>query len=228
MRTIHRVRFHEKFVASGIYTCYDLDKQPQPNIFQKWSIHEQPDGGQIIRVDMERDGTTLFHLWRENTTTRLGRIEILDLYRGERITSTFEFEAQTVNVIWKVGEKPAENAAIDLPLNCLIYLVDVNVILGDLLRQIDASGGISPVIEIISPRRRERRWSVYEMQARLIGEAKNVFQEAVQGTAYAYLDDHPRIWLNEQKIVVQHDTHDDYSWVLTQYAHRPEVPITES
>jgi hypothetical protein len=50
MRMIHQVRPHEKFVASGLYQIYNHHDNIAAG-FEEWSIHEQPDGSQIIRAD---------------------------------------------------------------------------------------------------------------------------------------------------------------------------------
>lgn len=77
MRQIHPTRFHEKFVASGVYVHYE-DEQPT-GALEYWSIHELPDGARLIRVDeqgRERADYTLLEVWR----SAAGAVERYDVH----------------------------------------------------------------------------------------------------------------------------------------------------
>lgn len=65
MRQLNPSRAHEKFVASGVYTFYVQD-QPV-GIVEYWSIHELPDGAQLIRVDMDGRSSTLARVKARDT-----------------------------------------------------------------------------------------------------------------------------------------------------------------
>ncbi|GAB4508518.1 MAG: hypothetical protein OHK0046_01200 [Anaerolineae bacterium] len=78
MRSLHPVGTREKFVASGIYKHFEQGEAT--GTLERWSIHELPDGAQIIRVDedwRERDGSSiLVEAWRSPQ----GKIERFDLH----------------------------------------------------------------------------------------------------------------------------------------------------
>ncbi len=87
MRQLHAVSRHEHFVASGTYTHYQYNEPT--GTAEYWSIHELPDGGQIIRVDddwREHDGSSvLIEAWRSPETRQIERFD-LQAFGGKRDT----------------------------------------------------------------------------------------------------------------------------------------------
>jgi hypothetical protein len=81
MRYLHRVQMHEKFVASGTY-------QTATNIVEMWSIHEQPGGSRLVRLDEETpDRIILLEAWI-NLSDEGRVIERLDLFGRSKVEDT--------------------------------------------------------------------------------------------------------------------------------------------
>jgi hypothetical protein len=81
MRYLHRVQMHEKFVASGTYqTPTRLLKDREHKTIEHWSIHEQPGGTRLVRIDIEDQAhVMLLEAWINLTDD--GRVvERLDLF----------------------------------------------------------------------------------------------------------------------------------------------------
>lgn len=77
MRTLHPVGIQEKFVASGVYVHYQGGQPTKTR--EHWSIHELPDGAQLIRVDddwREKDGSSVLIEGWLNPSTQLERFDI--------------------------------------------------------------------------------------------------------------------------------------------------------
>ena len=83
MRQLHPVSLHEKFLASGLYTHL---RDERPAATEEWTIHELPDGSQIVRVDIEdnaeqsRAMTILIEAWR----TSEAKVERFDVWLNRR------------------------------------------------------------------------------------------------------------------------------------------------
>ena len=134
MRRLHRVAHHEKFVASGIYTR--LDKQMRDTgTVEHWSIHEQPDGAQLIRVDVDGRAdknsgrSILVEAWRSPQSDG-GRIERFDMvgYGASKdsvqvIRASYQIEARGVYIGRTVNEQPRQQEHFPLPSE---YIVEPN------------------------------------------------------------------------------------------------------
>jgi hypothetical protein len=71
MRQLHPVGWHEKFVASGVYI--EIVSGGPVGDSEQWTIHELPDGSQIVRADTDKS--------REH-----GVVILTELLRGSEIT----------------------------------------------------------------------------------------------------------------------------------------------
>jgi hypothetical protein len=150
LRAIHPVSYHEKFVASGVYQEYDA-----PGFFssseytERWSIHELPDGSQIIRVDEEWtvidsrekavliDGTVLrseltysrVNLLVEVLKSTAGKFDRLEgrFYYGtvegkpQQAKTSILFFGQHAEVMRQTGQRPAQWEMVELPEKYIIY-----------------------------------------------------------------------------------------------------------
>jgi|GEM_PF-830461 len=136
MRRIHRVAHHEKFVASGIYTRLDKHMRDTGAV-EHWNIHEQPDGAQLIRVDVDGragDGRSiLVEAWR-SPSAEGGRIERFDMVgygaakdTAQVIRASYQIEADgdadSVLIGRTVNEQPRQQEHFPLPPE---YVVEPN------------------------------------------------------------------------------------------------------
>lgn len=123
MRSLHPVGIHEKFVASGIYT-HQQGGLPTGTV-EYWSVHELPDGAQLIRVDddwREKDGSSiLIEAWR-SPHTEGGKIERFDVHAFggksdpiKELRATFTFEGQTLDFGRTIDNGPREQMSMELP-----------------------------------------------------------------------------------------------------------------
>jgi hypothetical protein len=135
MRQLHPVAAHEKFVASGKYLRYDSDNNPTGQA-EYWSIHELPDGAQLIRVDVDerfegRDvggGSELIEAWRSPEQDG-GRIERVDIRFFSSKTDAIElgrviyiFGRESVEIGYNRTDEPRRDFEIPLAPNCVVSI----------------------------------------------------------------------------------------------------------
>lgn len=84
MRYLHHVQMHEKFIASGTHRV----TQPEIETVEHWSIHEQPGGTRLVRIDKEdQRRVILLEAWVNLTNS--GRvIERIDFYGRSKLENT--------------------------------------------------------------------------------------------------------------------------------------------
>jgi hypothetical protein len=85
MRYLHPVQMHEKFVASGTYRTLP-GGEPSGSI-EQWSIHEQPGGTRLVRIDDDTPAA-LFLIEAWVNLTESGRvIDRIDVYGRSKAAS---------------------------------------------------------------------------------------------------------------------------------------------
>jgi hypothetical protein len=128
MRQIRPVGFHEKFVASGVYTYYN-ENGLERAISDNWSIHQLPDGSQKVRVDWE----TREDFWidlidalltSQQSVKQIERFEISAYttdWSSARIKANFIFFEDHVEVGRTYNDDPRENEEVNLPSEYVVY-----------------------------------------------------------------------------------------------------------
>jgi hypothetical protein len=123
MRQIHSVSFHEKFVASGMYKI-DIP-YPLNTSYEHWTIHQLPDETLIVRTDSGNSDTANMILTETlyASTNLAGRIERADIqwFRpNNQVKITFSFFEDHVEILRTADYLPAEYEEISLPENYVI------------------------------------------------------------------------------------------------------------
>jgi hypothetical protein len=133
MRYLHPVGPHETFVASGVYALLRGDQPTGQTI--TWSVHEQPDSAQFIRIDRfpnpVDDWSVILEAWRSPPGG--GGIERLDLkafaprraIKQVRATYTLLDDHIEVGRTLNNGERFQESLALDGPA----YLIPLQELL---------------------------------------------------------------------------------------------------
>jgi hypothetical protein len=233
MRQIHPTQFHEQFVASGVYTFY-TDDTPT-GVIQQWSIYQQPDGSQVLRVDHQgekREQVTLVEAWRSAG----GMIERFDIqafsdaatpYR--QVRAQYVLEGTSLRVTRLFDDAATHYAEVDLPEGIVLHPLP-GLLTGLLAAEMLGSDTqpitvVSPVIaftdEIL-----DAGISLSHDSLVLMGNAVlSAAGQAVATRRYQYYsEDHLQfdLWLDRRSIPVKiADAH--LSTLLTQAAHRPEA-----
>jgi hypothetical protein len=245
MRQIHPVSFHEKFVASGVYEYY-FDDRPTGSI-ERWSIHELPDGAQLVRVDQRwASGSPkeiLIEAWRSPLEEVGGRIERLDISAlgrdGNKGKATYMFESDRVQVGYTVDDKQRQQSEISRPPNC-VPSVNSTLFLGFLLANVaKANGECIPIcscnpflsydvkIEEFGAAFRELGVITIAGKSRPAWRCQRVHPCAlVSEDRVIDWEVLPSVWLDEYSIVLttEYPGQDGIVALLTQYARRPEPP----
>jgi hypothetical protein len=239
MRTLHQVRLHEKFIASGVYQ-YMKDAQPA-GVLEHWSIHQLPDASQIIRVDRDgRQSAFRISLLSETLRAADGHIERSDIrlyYPAAEVMqearATYNFTAAQV----EIGRMPNAGERFDevmaLPPNTVIYPLG-RIFTGSVIKQLVAQhdGKAMVFVPNITDLRSERLLVgiVEERSARLLGDEtiefnnKTVATKRYQFIGGSYTQD-AMFWVDEQDTLIRYryPAPDDHTWtvILTQYARKP-------
>lgn len=125
MRQIHPVSLHEKFVASGTYRPSDDKARLFP--VSHWTIHELPDGSQLIRSDEQSHHMTVLVEALRSSPDNGSRIERFDVFihtadsrqPAQRLKASCFFARHLQSVI-SDGDGRAEAAEIPLPDEYLV------------------------------------------------------------------------------------------------------------
>jgi hypothetical protein len=244
MRQIHPVGFHEKFVASGVFT-YLHDGNPL-DTQEYWSIHELPDGGQLIRVDLDWvEWSLLIEGWR-GPSANGGRIERADTHiwgaekNGIRSKATYLFESDRAQVGYVIGDQARQQKEIALPTGYVVSIRHSTLLWGFTIAEVaKANGKCIPLCECFSLATgfREPRISEASMVLRessnLVIAGTTVKARLCQWHHHCDAPDKPIdpkggpfFWIDEYDILLLTDDSkmSGGSVRLTQYAHRPEPP----
>jgi hypothetical protein len=226
LRAIHPISYHEKFVASGVYQTY-LEGKLQDEV-ERWSIHELPDGAELIRVDRgdaQSEGFMLVEVLRSAN----GHIQRCDIHRIQQSFKQklnfifFESYAQISNIS---GDSNPHIYEVELPIRTLI-LVPGYVNRRELISAEEsetayfcASIPFSEVncwLDVRKTRKDDALKTVGGKQfttKTYLFEAKNRSRTSVSSLSRASFDQHNILleWKDDQAV----------SALLTQYARRPE------
>lgn len=238
MRHLHPVGPAERFVASGVYSHYE--GSTATGTIERWSIHELPDGAQLIRVDddhRERDGSTvLIEAWR-SPEAEGGRIERFDIHAlggsdapVKEVRATYmltEAERMSVGISLDKGERQQHEA--QLPAGHLISPESL-IFAGMEVEELAARGVETPVVGYLPVFIEEQAFHpvTYYQTARFI-EEKDITVGSKTYRARGY-DQHSklhekvtRLWVDAYGILLTYNTSgESHNAVLTEYARRPE------
>jgi hypothetical protein len=234
MRQIHPVGFHEKFVASGIYTEYQQDV-PTGKV-ERWSIHELPDGAQLIRVDYDwsKYSSVLIEAWR-SPASRVERIDIhfwgAEKNGGIRGEATYLFEADTVQVGYTIDGKPRQQEEVALPSK-YVPSVHSTLFFGFTIADVSvANGDCIPVCMCTYPKTASdpevQEWGAVALEEGEFAIAgKSVAARRYQWNRQCDADDnvadvHTYFLLDEHHTLLQTENVGNDSIRLTQYARKP-------
>lgn len=228
MRQLHRVSTHERFLASGIYTYYHNDKPT--GAVEQWSIHQQPDESQLIRVDRDARQPHNMSLLLEALRGSSGQIERFDVYfmagSAKPLKASYIFFDGYVTVGRTLQDGQRRDEQIVLPSNVVIYPL-MRVFTGPVIRQAAAQQGSVPVfLAWISDPADERFLSgmIDYRTANLVEPTSAQTTQAYQFTGGSY-DSNARFWLDEHDMLLRYvykkSEDNEESAVLTRYARRP-------
>jgi hypothetical protein len=209
MRYLHRVQMHEKFIASGTYKA--------PDALEQWSIHEQPGGTRLVRIDMEKAPLTLLLEAWVNLTDEGRVVERIDLYgRSDvEIRATYNFFDDHVQIGRTIngGERRHDEFAVNPPY--IGTFADSLLLYGYAVARAATTGGdytvISPKAEnAFAPETgRMKVKPMGEAEVKVGSKPYKTRQLEIDDT-YAYLD------ANDVLIALQ-----TVSFQLLNYARRP-------
>lgn len=238
MRQIHPVGFHEKFVASGVYSYYE---HGSPRSAQEyWSIHELPDGGQLIRVDFP---ILLIEAW-VSPVQEGGRIERADLhYLGnshgrvkEQGKASYVFESDKVQLGYTIENKPRQFEEISLPANYLVEVFPSNLFIGFTLAALaSVTGDRVPIctcgIKYPTVPTEELAFHVFVYSLPPIAGEKgsiHVIGRTLDAFRYTLGSQPPMYyWIDEHGVLLRVEFLNGMTHIeLTQYARHPESPTS--
>ncbi|HLV34490.1 MAG TPA: hypothetical protein VKY59_05225 [Spirillospora sp.] len=233
MRRLHAVGQHEKFVASGLYRCYQDGRYT--GLEEHWSIHEVG-GAQFIRVD--RDGrqadgrSELYEILRVPD----GTIERIDLRAyGSRddpfrqIKVSYTFFDNRVEIVRIVDHKQRHEAELIVPPGYVVLLKLLILTGFSIARASENEDHRTPVFTGAQQVVDENAWAglAGEMNTpRYIGDdeieiagrpypARYFQQRNDEGSVMEY-------WLDRQDVLLRMDVNQINEARLTRYARRPE------
>ena len=239
MRYLHKVNQHEKFVASGIY-IHQQDGKATGTI-EHWSIHEQPDGAQFIRVDddwRKYDGSSvLLEAWRSPYVDG-GYIERVDI----NAFAPKNAEIKQVRVTYTINETHLEigrtidnneRGFFDLALPESYILSPESLIFGGLevVELSLRSGEEFPVISYLPTFLNDTisfRPVVHQQSAHFLkNDTITVDGKALQARCFEQLssanDEKLLLWIDDNDILLQYKSGDGrHSAILSQYSRRRE------
>ncbi len=242
MRYIRPTTAYEQFVASGVYTHY-VDDQATA-LIEHWSIHEQPDGAQKIRVDMDgrqhNKTSLLIEAWQSSVDNG-GHIERFDIHAyGQTQTSVNQVRATymlvegQIEVGFSINNQPRQYDEIAIPAGTLLF-PGTNLFLGKLLaetaQQTDSEVTIfSPDIDFTDEATFVGRIVQFAVASRPDSDPITAAGRPITARHYQFqlpgADKKPvemTAWVDDQHILLRCEQlpGNNYS-LLTQYAHRPE------
>lgn len=237
MRYLHAVGVSERFVASGVYV-HHLEDRPT-GTSEQWSIHELPDGAQMIRVDddhRKRDGSSvLIEAWREPERSG-GHIARVDLHGfGGKDAEISDVRASYIvneNVLEfgrSVDKGDREYDELALPETYI--LSPESLIFGGFeVDELATRGVETPVIGYLPAFVSEQAFSPlsYPQGATFIEERTMI----VAGKPYMarmfeqinpLSGEQTTLWVDRHEVLLQYRSADGrHSAILTDYARRPD------
>jgi hypothetical protein len=239
MRQLHPVGWHEKFVASGVYTYYE-DGQVRA-ITDQWTINELPDGMQLIRVDWETKEDYWFELLEvlsdiKDSHRHIQRFDLLaqDVYLpSNQVRASYIFYEDHAEITVRLANELRQQEEIKLPDRYVVY-PGTRLLQGFAVKELgDSDSTPIPVYSIYPFFDDPYPFHVFVRE----GSAVFVKQEDLEISGNTYLtrcyeksesDWLSRFWLDDYDVLLRSETwiHDSLSGYveLTQYVRRPEPP----
>lgn len=236
MRHIHPVGVSETFVASGKYDHY-INSKPT-GTYETWSIHELPDGGRIIRVDMDGraiDGrSTLIEAWTDPTTGDIQRFDVWAYGRNDdaiqQARASYNCFPDHVEVGRSLDKQERIYEEMPLPEGYIAY-PGALIFLGFAVVKTAAARGKRPILTY-DPQLDDTtalRAETYNQSATMIGEetlqlGNKTYAARRFERLFPFYDVLlPHLWIDAHDTLLQHDAPQSSSYsVLTNYARRPE------
>ena len=236
MRQLHAVSGHEQFVASGTYTHY-RHNEPTGTV-EYWSIHQLPDGGQIIRVDddwREQDGSSvLIEAWRSPESLRIERFD-LHAFGGkedeiDEVRASFQVFEDHLEVGRTVDKNEREQFELVLPEQYIT--APESLIFGgfEVVALAQFRGEAIPVIsylptflsELTAFRPVTHAQSATYLRAEEITIGSRSYDSQVYEQTNPSDGAHWPIWVDHHGVLLKFTGSDNiHSAALTQYARRP-------
>jgi hypothetical protein len=240
MRQLHPVSLHEKFVASGIYSHF-RDNKPM-RLLEHWSIHKQPDGAQIVRVDLDGrdyDGRSiLIEAWC-NPDQKIERFD-LNAYGTaddtiKEVKANYLFFDHDVQIGRIINSDTRYQEEMTLPPDTIIY-PQATLFMGHVVAQSatrnekEFSTFTYNPFYAYSPYKIEDAFKgevqVYDkprfLREQELETAGQIFQSRCYEWPYPIVDEQPVICLDRYQTLLQYDGPGNSRILLTQYAQRPE------
>ena len=239
MRQLHPVSLHEKFLASGLYTHL---RDERAAATEEWTLHELPDGSQIVRVDIEDNFgqdvviTVLIEAWR----TSEAKVERFDVWLNSRdhagsqqAKATYMISDNRLQMIRTLDHAESQHEASELPENVVICPPAAFIFLGALFTQTAEPASMLRVLHVgsnkslLRPEIKSYHKTALGRSVRLV-DGREI---AVEG--YRLMDESARFtdravfWLDKYGVVVGYEEPRGngitYSLQLTRYARRPDL-----
>jgi len=244
LRYLHPVTMKEKFVASGTYVHYK--DGVETGSVEHWSIHEQPDGAQFIRVDddwRKLDGSSvLLEAWRSPLVDG-GYVERVDISAFgpkkadvKRIKATFTVIDGVLEIGRTIDEQDREQFEMELPDGYI--LAPESLIFGgyEASHLAVRPGEPMPVLSYLPTFLNASvafRPTMYYQSARFIAdETLTLGDTTYEARRYAQLN--PKtgetliLWVDKYDVLLRYTAQDEaYHAILTQYSRRPDPESTE-
>lgn len=245
MRQIHPTSLHEKFVASGVYRRYTLNKLVA-SATEYWSVYEQPDGSRIIRVDQDGRDVQERSLLTEVWVNPNGVIERFDLfgYGSPRLNNevlfvkaTYIFQEDAVSITRSENGVAKHHEEIPLPDHYAIIPSSPDadgfsrILLGFAITRIAASPAQSvPTFfasHVFAKKPQEMYGEMTEISAACVKQGDIVVDQKTYAAKAYEIGSQPGVlfWLDAHNVTLQlGDTSSAMGGtLLTQYARRPDL-----
>ncbi len=240
MRYLHAVGVHEKFVASGVYIHYQNGEAT--GTVEHWSVHELPDGAQLIRVDddwRDRDGSSvLIEAWR-SPASEGGRIERFDISafgaRGDavqRVRATFSFSGDHLEVGHSIDDAPRRQLEMQLPPGYIVApegLIFGGFEAAELARYPGEEQPVVSYLPTFLTAEAAFRPVVHRQRVEIDAEEVTVEIGGKPHTARRLHQSSPlapevlNLWIDRHNVLLKYQVDDQrHSAVLTRYARRPD------
>jgi hypothetical protein len=233
MRQIHPTSLHEKFVASGVYS-YTHNGKPAEFI-ERWSVHELPDGSQIVRVDRDAMGLTLLlEALRDSHSIARFDAHLFTSVDGvfRQVRATYLFNNGFAQIGRTLNNGTHSQTETPLTPNTAIY-PNARIFLGSVVRQLANQPQNETSVfsfHLADPSDPDTLLGVVENRPVHLVGVKEVDFEGVATKVQGYhflggsYDEKTIFWIDEYDLLIQYEyQHEDDQWlaVLTNYAHRP-------
>lgn len=239
MRYIHPVGISEAFIASGKY-IHHQNGQPT-GAFEEWSMHELPDGAEMIRVDMDaraiKGRSTLIEAYR-NPDGKIDRVDINAFGQADdavqHVRATYNFYVDHVEIGRTLDDAERVYEEMGLPAQTLIYPGSM-LFLGMTVAAtaaITAKQSAGATIFTYDPQMQPGTAlsaETYTQTATDLGvEEITLGSKTYTAHRYERLIPHydvllPNLWVDQYGVLLRHDTPQSSSYVtLSNYARRPD------